>query len=111
MGRKDTSLLAHWGRKVIIMPSPTFFPWLDGEARDRADQELMEYLDLVIRIRESHLTRTGQLSPADPLTGSGVLAHFVRPISGQPLSLPIHDPLLRISARVDDEAGRTRRVT
>ncbi len=80
---------------------PTFFPELDGEERDRADEWLHDYLRLIMRIHKEHADATAaKLSTAEPLTDSEVLASFVRPPSTN-----TNDEVLRIHPSVDSEAG------
>jgi hypothetical protein len=58
----------------------TFFPELNGDARDQADTWLHDYLRLVIRIHRERVDKhSSELSTPASLTNAEVLARSVRP--------------------------------
>lgn len=58
----------------------TFFPYLEGDERRRAEEWLYAYLKLVIRIyNERTPAQNTELSTPRPLTDGAVLARSVRP--------------------------------
>ena len=66
----------------MTIPKPeTFFPELAGDQRERADEWLYAYLQLIIRIHRERSEATAlDLSTAARLTDSEVLARSVRPV-------------------------------
>ncbi len=67
---------------MVIETPETFFPELEGDERENADEWLYDYLRLVIRIHREHVeAHSEQLSTLGPLTEPEVLAGSVRPLS------------------------------
>ena len=73
---------------MTIQKPETFFPELNGEDREHADEWLYDYLRLVIRIHREHLATRNEspLSTAPSLTDSEVLARSVHTLSESPVT-------------------------
>ncbi len=81
----------------------TFFPDIEGEERQAADEWLDEYLRLVMAIYREH-SEHEQLSTAQPLTVPEVLERSVRLESESP-PITNDEEILRIHQSIDPETG------